>query len=252
MKSLPQTDHPCFPQPDDPASKVWRYMDLAKLVRLLADESLHLARLDLLGDPHEGSLPFPNHEANIEFWKSQGQPAFAQFQSRTNLALREVTYVSCWTLGNEESEAMWKLYCGERQGVAIQTTYEKLAAAVSQPGMFIGRISYIDFEHTPIPVGNMYYAPMHKRLAFQHESEVRIVNVLMDQATTYFGEVEYKKNPPIDTTLKVDVETLIDSIYIHPYAPEWFESSVRSVVRAIAPALEPKLKWSRIKSAPFY
>ncbi len=35
--------------------KIWRYMDLTKLVAFLETGSLHFARADTLGDPYEGS-----------------------------------------------------------------------------------------------------------------------------------------------------------------------------------------------------
>jgi len=51
--------HRCFPQPPDTAVRVWRYMDLAKLVWTLVNRKLWLSRIDLLQDPHEGSTPRP-------------------------------------------------------------------------------------------------------------------------------------------------------------------------------------------------
>jgi hypothetical protein len=93
--------------------------------------------------PHEGSLPSANIEAD--------RPEFRATAAKFNRALRDVTYVSCWMLREDESDAMWKLYCGNHQGVAIRTTYEKLAAAAaSQPSMYLGKVTYVDFEKTLI------------------------------------------------------------------------------------------------------
>lgn len=252
MPILSQTLHECFPQPEDPTAKTWRYMDLAKFVSLLDQKSLYLPRLEFLNDTHEGSLPLPNYVSNRSFGEAIGHPDFAEFIARSTRAIREVTYVSCWMLRNDESEAMWRLYCGDRQGIAIKTSYAKLAEAINQDNMFIGKIRYIDFEKTPIPVGNVYYTPMHKRLAFEHESEVRILKILSDEMTGYLNEVEYKKNPPIGISLNLDINALIEEIYIHPYADDWFEASVRAVIRAMNPCLENRLRWSSMKNAPFY
>lgn len=48
--------HPSFTHPDDLTSKVWRYMDLAKLVSLLSSRELFLTSLSNMEDPHEGCL----------------------------------------------------------------------------------------------------------------------------------------------------------------------------------------------------
>ena len=50
-------EHPVFRQPDEPTIKVWRYMDFTKLVSLIDSRRLYFARVDLLGDPFEGSWP---------------------------------------------------------------------------------------------------------------------------------------------------------------------------------------------------
>jgi hypothetical protein len=50
------SDHPSFTPP--PADVViWRYVDLPKLVSMLASQALFFARLDTQSDPFEGSLP---------------------------------------------------------------------------------------------------------------------------------------------------------------------------------------------------
>ena len=42
-------------QPSDESMKIWRYMDLLKLIAFLETGSLHFARDDTLGDLYEGS-----------------------------------------------------------------------------------------------------------------------------------------------------------------------------------------------------
>ena len=43
------------PNPDEPDSSIWRYLDFTKLVSLLETRALHFSRADLLGDPYGGS-----------------------------------------------------------------------------------------------------------------------------------------------------------------------------------------------------
>jgi hypothetical protein len=77
--SLPQTSHECFPQPADGQTKVWRHMDLAKFVDLLATYRLYLPGLGALNDPHEESLPAANVKAD--------RPAFRAMAAKFNRAL---------------------------------------------------------------------------------------------------------------------------------------------------------------------
>jgi len=49
-------------------------------------------------------------------------------------------------MNDTESHAMWRLYCGAEQGVAVQTVYEKLANSITDPEMYIGLVSYIDYD----------------------------------------------------------------------------------------------------------
>jgi hypothetical protein len=93
---------------------------------------------------------------------------------------------------------------------------------------------------------------MHKRLAFEHESEVRILKVLLQEITKEFDGVEYKGSPPLGLQLDFDCSSLLDGIYVHPYAQEWFEKCVRAVVQRFRPELEPLLRWSCMRTMPLY
>jgi hypothetical protein len=169
-------EHPCFPQPTIPETKVWRYMDLSKLIDLLSRGELFLCRLDLLGDPHEGSITKPTFFDRQVFLDKIAAPGATPRIIELNQRNRMTTFVSCWYFDNFESEAMWRLYCSDNRGGAIQSTYSKLAQSLSSdPFLYIGLVNYIDYETEWFPSNNAYYAPMHKRKAFRHESEVRIM-----------------------------------------------------------------------------
>ena len=44
------------------SAKIWRYMDLTKLLSVLECRSLFFANLTALGDAYEGYLPLPTFE----------------------------------------------------------------------------------------------------------------------------------------------------------------------------------------------
>jgi hypothetical protein len=89
---------------------------------------------------------------------------------------REVTFVNSWYCQEHESAAMWSLYLKTQEGIAIQSTYDRLSNAFVNYHDYdinIGRVSYIDYEHDTIPQGNILFPVMCKRKSFEHEREIR-------------------------------------------------------------------------------
>jgi hypothetical protein len=160
--------HPCFPQPQDTSVRVWRYLDLAKFIWILENQKLWLSRLDSLKDPYEGSTPTVLSAARDQLFPEPAWEQFRNQQKQLNRNNRAYTYVSCWHLGNAESEAMWRLYCQDKQGIALQTSYKKLVESIAHdPYLYIGYVTYIDYEHEWwFPDNNMFYPLMHKRVSF--------------------------------------------------------------------------------------
>ena len=71
---------------------------------------------------------------------------------------------------------MWDLYIKGTEGVAIQSTFRSLTESFSlhaDDSIFVGEVSYIDYENDWMPEGNLFYAFMHKRKSFEHERELR-------------------------------------------------------------------------------
>ena len=50
----------------------------------------------------------------------------------------------------------------------------------------------------------------------------------------------------------VDVNALVDEIYVNPYAQEWYAEAVKAVVERFAPTLVGKVRWSAMKGEPLY
>jgi len=48
-------------------SRIWRYIDLAKTIHLLATKTLHFTRIDQFDDKFEGSYPVQN----LNDWESK-------------------------------------------------------------------------------------------------------------------------------------------------------------------------------------
>ena len=186
---------PLFPQPD-PESKVWRYLGLDKFLWLLEHKRLYMPRIESLRDPFEGSIPRAISDSEEEaLLKNASRRVIGPLMGavrdyfehelkdrpKQRRILRATTYVSCWTVRESESEALWQLYCGNQDGVAIQTTYSNLYGILSSPEFeFIGKVTYLDHERQDFALDHQD----HSILTAAHEfvvSYIVVDNLSMDE-----------------------------------------------------------------------
>lgn len=244
------TTHSSFPQPTDPSLSVWRYMTLAKLVAFLTDAALYFARSDLLGDPHEGTIPLRNADnVSTQFCDPIRPDVIVKVRKMSKL----FSYVSCWHLSESESEAMWRIYCAPQDGIAIRTTYAKLARSVSDPDVYVGLVRYLDYRSQFMPLDNLFNPLMHKRKAFEHEREVRAVMILpskIESVERDFDELKSRDENPRGINAKIDIAQTIDAIYVNPYAPKWYYDAVRAVLTKFS--IDTQLEWSQIADEPHH
>jgi hypothetical protein len=238
--------HECFPQPKDAEQRVWRYLSLAKLVNLLTTKTLYLSRLDLLADDHEGSYTRIHSQTEaLQIRNGSEREKWTQQKARVRSSL----YVNCWRIGNEESEAMWKLYCPNNDGIAVVTSYRRLVqSALNDSETYIGLITYLDYETDTFKSGNVLYPAMHKRKAFEHEREARIVKI----QARYWGETAESRvgHPPTAVTVEWDLIKHCEALYVNPYAPEWYFATIEKLLEALSVDID--LQWSHLKAKPFY
>jgi hypothetical protein len=232
--------HPSFPQPDDPSVKVWRYLDLPRFISLLSTEALSFARVDSLDDPFEGSIP----PAVYEQWKNR----HSELVATARRGLRKQAFVSCWHANNTESEAMWRLYCGSRDGIALQTTYEKLDASLPR-GVFIGQMTYLDYECDVEPPGDTLALLMRKREAFEHEHEIRAL--VWPHTAPQLAPRELDEDVRV-INVPWSAPEFLERIYVSPYAEEWYRDVVLEVLERFAPHLVDRLTWSHMRGVPLY
>lgn len=243
-----------FLQPDDGNVRVWRYLDLAKLLYALERGVLVLPRLDLLKDQYEGAPTRVDRKRLAAILREAKVPedvvdhATRQHQQLPKI-MRRTLFVSSWHMNEFESEAMWQLYCGSSQGVALRTTYAALDQSVpNEPHIFMGVVGYLDYESEPLPSANALAPVMHKRRAFSHEREVRIVkwDTALLPAAMQGGE-----DVPLAHEISWNAESVLESVLVNPYAEPWYFEAVRASLTKFAPTLAAKLQWSQIRLDPW-
>jgi hypothetical protein len=247
-----------LPQPEDAAVQVWRYMDLPRLISLLTRNELILPRVDLMIDRFEGSIP----SALLKNGGSGSEVASRIALLRAHL--RRGVYISSWHENQRESEAMWRLYCGSAEGVALSTTYAKLYGALKRhPNTAIGRVIYIDYQTDDRPNrdGNALAAFTYKRASFEHEREIRVLHwcALDDHVATHAQERSDGLDPSgraVEAAPAVglgwDIADTVDHVWVSPYAPRWYFDVVGAVLDRFATDLVGRLEWSEMAAEPWY
>lgn len=158
-------------------------MPVERVLQLIKDEK------NVLVHPSMWEDPFENFFLNSKF-KSKGKIM--------DLAgLKDNLFGQCWTLSSEETDAMWRIYSPNKNGVRVRSTLFKVFSPLKSQTppdigkkVFIGKVEYVKesdlvkelqkakmdsltfvFKYEPMIINSL----MMKREAFQHENEVRII-----------------------------------------------------------------------------
>jgi hypothetical protein len=232
----------------NPETPIWRYIDFPKFVDMLERRALHFSSMNALGDPFEG-MP---SEATIEERREQSRKSREQaiaagivdpnFQWPPDdpwtyyRVFRVMTYVSCWHVNEFESMAMWRLY--SRDGIAIKSTFQRLTDSLKDvpEQVFAGQVVYrdrrdrsnVEFPGDAITVG------FRKGMSYDHEREIR-ASFLRDtrplgQQDSTLEEYERIQENGLNIG-PIDLDVLVDTVYVAPGRPPWFRELVGRVMR---------------------
>jgi len=217
--------------------KIIRYMSLPKFVSFLKD-GLFVPKSTSFVDKWEGMI-------QLSKIKQEKQENYKEFCN----IVRPWIYVSCWHKSEYESYAMWKIYGGFTEAVAIETTTNKLKDAYlkSHPSTlaYLDEVRYInpDIENeVSLPSGivkinkksnqikgHLYFPILLlqflKHIGYVFEKEVRLV--CLDK-----GFDKDKKNKKqgiiIDHSSVMD---FLESVLIFPESPPWFKNIVSDLLK---------------------
>lgn len=228
-----------------PGTRVWRYMSFAKLVWMLQNKQLWLSSAELLDDKWEVMLDGPQLNTIINKRPTSVSAEAARDRAaKIVTTLRKQTFINCWTASEHESHALWRIYCPSPEGVAIQTTLDRLRKSVGLPVLEV-KYGPHGADGTTPDVGRLV---AQKRPMFAYEQEVRIVLV------RDLDDAKHPDRRTIGTGLEWDPELHLENIWVHPEAPFWFMEAVTEAVRRLAPKLShegtPLVPWSKMNSSP--
>ena len=138
--------------------------------------------------------------------------------------------------GLAEKTMNWNIYSIHKYpagAYVIKTSFDSLADSFTDPiNIYIGQVSYVDYNNTFIPEGNTFSAYLHKRKSFEHEREIRAIiegYPQFDNDTVYINS-DLPDTWEIGRPCTVDLNTLVHEIIISPLTPNWIFDLVQSVV----------------------
>lgn len=154
---------------------IYRIFSIDRLFELFKNKENVLVKPEMWDDPFENfilKIPVNGHKS----------------------ILRERGYGQCWSL-TVESDAMWRIYSPDKNGVKIQTTTNKLfrslysaQTAYASISCYIGKVKYYSKKNIDQIIsdriagrkqfnGNIGQARslLFKRIAFRHEREIRLI-----------------------------------------------------------------------------
>ena len=203
--------------PENPDTIVWKYLDLSKFLDLLLSQKLFMSRSDKFEDQYEGTFSEPTFEEIKKL--SENNPDFLDYYK----SKREKVIISSWHINEYESFAMWQIFTQNSEGLAIQSTVKRLQNALEPEknyDQFIGEVNYIDYKKEYIPFNDTFFPFLFKRKSFQYEREVRIISDVSSNDITINDGLK----------INVDINQLIEKIYIHPKSENWYKKLVIELV----------------------
>jgi len=241
-------------------TELWRFMDFAKYVSILANNGLYFARADTFEDLFEGAKGTENRKKEWEnyyllYFRSalKNSPKGCshkrpekEVEVHSSRLLKELesagrqnrtsTFINCWHENKVESEVMWRLYSNYfENALAIKTSFQNLHLSMGRnPLINIGRVKYIDFSDEYAPINGSFW---YKRKSFEHEREVRAI--IIDNKSADRGKI-----------IHCNLSILIKEVFVSPRSPSWFVNAVNGLNEKYC--LDVKVSTSKLNEEHFF
>jgi len=215
---------------------IWRYLTIEKFRDLLETQTLYFRRMDKFIDEYEGYLN--DHTKKVLDNMFVGE--FSNHEEMGNSLktalkhIKELTFVNCWHIADKESKEMWDNYAEATAGVVIKTTAKRLMASILKTdlgALHLRKVEYLDTIDNEVDLSNLLRILNTKQKNFEFEQELRMILIYtkgdIDPAD---GETVIMDIPEKGLKVKVDLNILVEKIYIHPRATKTDYQLLRRIV----------------------
>lgn len=238
-----------FIKPKNEHIKIWRFMDFPKYLSLLDNKDLYFSSATKMDDKFEGVFPKRNVEIqNIKYEEMGMTPELTKLARENTDKIKKICLVNCWHMNEYESDTMWGKYVQDKVGVVIQSTFKKLESILSEySDVHISVIRYIDFDIETVPDGNFYHVFLHKRKQFTGDQELRAITHYKTDSNPVS---EKELNSITGRSVKINLNELIEKIYVSPTSPRWFLELTKSLTTKFG--ITAHVKESSLSKKPDY
>lgn len=203
-----------------PNTPLYRYVTIESFISCIEARQLLLTNANLWQDTWEMILQkAPQVDA-------EGRRIFSSY------SIHEDIYGQCWSR-LKESDAMWRIYSPFKTGVQITTSVEKFKSIDGIDGCYLGSVTY----YASIPElleksalsskRRLFDFALHKRMAFSHECEVRLLKCGQPHPTQ------------THIALPIDPCTFIEGVTLDPRAEDWYVDTIARYCKRVGLAVEP-------------
>lgn len=229
---------------------IWRYTSLDKFLYLLNYEKLFFSNVGEMTDQYEGKLPPRNRSSYISKLVKNG---YSEEEAEIELLreeneyekFKQLTFVNCWTIDPSESYALWKIYLGgSKSGIAIKTTFSQLKKSIinNNHNIAFEKVKYLDFINDYKFDRTQLFTT--KRTYYAYERELRLLSLHYHLGQ---GKVEPNLINKYGYGIDVNLNELIQNIYVSPFVGSWFNDIVRKTIALKNPDLASKVVTSEIR-----
>lgn len=244
---MPYTEDHDFSKELEGIDKIWRYVNFTKYADLLQRKQQYFVSGSKLQeiDPYEGHFQksfFLYPERVDEFDKQWLEQKDAKERNEDPKSV----FINCWHINEEQSDAMWKIYSRLEEGIAIQTTFEKLKKSFRDhiQRVYARKVRYVDNKKKDTSISWIPHRFSRKGKSFSHENELRMFVEGRDNAMKCVASedgknwgwdiVPQEKMIPIDGNengiyVNVNLSDFIEKVYVSPFSEEWFLDLVKSL-----------------------
>jgi hypothetical protein len=213
--------------------RLFKYMDVYKLLFLLASDALYFSTLATMQDIFEGLLT----DKTMEQWlaadlKEDQRKIVVENINKMNSSARAYLKICCFSISDIENEILWDHYGHSEYSVCLQTTLDRVTDAFKNTAEDVsaGEIEYINRNEHVNKSMNLFNIASFKSEEYGAERELRLFMLAPVLA------------PGI--ALHVDVPTFVERIIVSPKCRGWRFKVVQDLVAKYSQDL--KVEPSRI------
>lgn len=188
--------------------KLYRYLSLSQFLEFMEKRKVYLT--------------------NINYWEDTWEAPTGKIDIRDRDSIEKKELIGqSWSM-EDVSDALWRIYSKEKEGIMIQTTVRKFGLIKGIKIAMLGPVIYYeDLEEilnkieNPMDYDGISELGFYKRKAFEHEKEVRLITL---------NDSEYVDGLCQDSghfLFELDPIEFIEGIIIDPRSEEWYVDTIK-------------------------